>query len=401
MTNKLDRISFGKIVQIRERLLKTQATGKKVFRFESGDPSFSVSEPVISAIRQAAETGRTHYIPNDGIPELKKELQIKLENKNKIKLPHADYIYVTNGAMHALYVIWQCLLEPGDEVIVPDPMWTEAVENIRLADATPVQVILSHEDGYRYDPKKIAAQINSKTKAIFVNSPHNPTGSVASRETLLEILDLAKQHNLFIVTDEAYEDVVYDAKHFSIAALAQEKYKGAEGEALQRKIISIYSFSKSYAMSGLRVGYIVTLDDSIRERISKLLRCTINGVNSITQWAAIAAIRTPMDHLEGMKREYRERRRLMLDALTGIPGLHPFAPDGAFYLWCKLDPKLYQKLGIKNADEVSNALAEKGIGSAPGDSFGLHCHDAIRFAYSCATSMVIEGTAELARFFGK
>ncbi len=401
MSNKLDRVSFGKIVQIRERLLKTQATGKKVYRFESGDPSFSVSEQVIQGIRTAAETGKTHYIPNDGIPELKNELRKKLETKNGIKLPSADYIYVTNGAMHALYVMWQCLLEAGDEVIVPDPMWTEAVENIRLAEGTPVPVILNHEKGYTYDATEIEKKITAKTKAIFVNSPHNPTGSVLDRENLVKILKLAHLKGLYLVTDEAYEDVVYDAKHYSLAALAQELYQGKDLEELNRKIISIFSFSKSYAMSGLRVGYIVTQDDLIRERISKLLRCTINGVNSVAQWAAIEAVKTPAAHLESMKKEYRTRRDLMLEGLKGIPGLHPYAPEGAFYIWCKIDPTLYKRMGVKNADELSSRLAEQGIGSAPGDSFGVHCEDAIRFAYSCATPMVQEGIKALGQFFAQ
>ena len=294
--------------------------------------------------------------------------------------------------MHALYVIWQCLLEPGDEVIVPDPMWTEAVENIRLAEARPVPVILRHEDGYVYHPEAIEAKITPKTRAIFVNSPHNPTGAVLPKETLLGILALAEKHGLHIVTDEAYEDIVYDAKHHSLAALAEQQ--GYDEKFLDR-IVSIFSFSKSYAMSGLRVGYIVTGDDRVRERISKLLRCTINGVNSIAQWAAIEALRADPAHLEGMLKEYRIRRQLMLEALSGIPGLDPFLPEGAFYVWCRIDPVLYQRLGVKDADDLSSRLAAEGIGSAPGDSFGLHCEDAIRFAYSCGTAMVREGAKVL------
>lgn len=391
MGSRLDAISFGKIVQIRERLLKTQAAGKKVFRFESGDPSFSISPRVEEGIARAAKEGKTHYIPNDGIPELKKELKLKLETKNGIRLPSADNIFVTNGAMHALYVVWQCLLEPGDEVIVPDPMWTEAVENIRLAEARPVPVVLSHEDSYLYRPEAIEEKITSMTKAIFVNSPHNPTGAVLPKEALIGILRLAEKHGLHIVTDEAYEDIVYDTKHYSLAALAEQQGLSE----LANRIISVFSFSKSYAMSGLRVGYIVARQERIRERISKLLRCTINGVNSVAQWAAIEALRTDRSHLDGMLKEYRERREMMLSALTGIPGLEPFKPEGAFYLWCRIDPSLYTRLGVKDADALSNELAEAGIGSAPGDSFGQHCEDAIRFAYSCGTALVKEGTQAL------
>lgn len=394
MTNKLDTISFGKIVQIREKLLKAQAAGKKVYRFESGDPSFSIATQVVKGINVAAETGKTHYVPNDGIPELKKELKKKLETKNGIHLPSADCIFMTNGAMHALYVTWQCLLAAGDEVIVPDPMWTEAVENIRLADAKPVPVILKHEEGYNYSPSEIEAKITSKTKAIFINSPHNPTGAVLPKDTLLAILKIAYKHGLHVIADEAYEDVVYDAKHYSPTALAEQNFD----ETFVKKVISIYSFSKSYAMSGLRVGYIVTRDAKLQERISKLLRCTINGVNSLAQWAALEAVKTDPSHLEMMKKEYRLRRDLLLHALSGIAGLHPYKPEGAFYVWCKIDPSLYKRLDVRDADHLSQMLAEQhGLGSAPGDSFGQHCDDAIRFAYSCSTEMIREGAGLLAK----
>jgi aspartate aminotransferase len=259
-----------------------------------------------------------------------------------------------------------------------------------------VPVVLKHEKGYVYDPAEIASKITSRTKAIFVNSPHNPTGAVMPKEVLEKILELAQKRGLYIVTVEANEDVTYDAHPHSMAALARAKFD----EAFQKRIISIFSFSKSYAMSGLRVGYIVTQDPALQERISKLLRCTINGVNSVAQWAAIEAVQGDRAHLENMRKEYRIRRDLMLKALEGVPGLHPYKPEGAFYVWCKIDPSLYPKMGVKNADELSQLLAEKyGLGSAPGDSFGVHCDDAIRFAYSCSTEMVKEGTAVMAKVF--
>ena len=383
----VDRISFGKIVQIREVLLRAQAAGQRVIRFESGDPSFSVAPHVLDAIDAAARAGRTHYIPNDGIPELRQALAEKLRTKNRIAGVEPQHVFVTNGAMHGLFVAFGSLLIPGDEVIIPDPMWTEVAENIRLAGATPVGVPVHASEDYAYAPDAIRAAITTRTRAIFINSPHNPTGAVIERATLEEIIGIAREHDLWIVSDEAYEDVLYQPYvHHSTAALA--------GDYASR-VISVYSFSKSHAMSGLRIGYVVATPALLRERIQKLLRCTINGVNSLAQWGALAAVTGPQDVIPAMQAEYAKRRELMIDALTGIPGVRPFRPHGAFYVWAELDRSLYERVGVADADGLSEWLAARGIGSAPGDAFGHACADAIRFAFSCDTRMVDEGSKQL------
>jgi aspartate aminotransferase len=385
--HRLDEISFGKIVQIREVLLTAQAKGARVIRFESGDPSFSVPPHVLEAIAKAGAAGKTHYVPNDGIPELRTALAEKLRTKNKITNITPHDIFLTNGAMHALYVTFGALLGEGDQVIIPDPMWTEVAENIRLAGGVPVRVVVDAAGDFGYEPEAIARAITPNTRAIFVNSPHNPTGAVLSREVLESIVTLARERDLWIVSDEAYEDVLYEPySHTSIASIA--------GDYADR-VISIYSFSKSHAMSGLRTGYVATRSKLLRDRIQKLLRCTINGVNSLAQWAALAAVTGPQDHLPAMRAEYTVRRDSMLSALSGIDGVKPFTPRGAFYVWADLDPALYARLGVASADELSARLAQNGIGSAPGDAFGAHCADAIRFAFSCDTAMVRDGSALL------
>ena len=381
--HRLDDISFGKIVQIRESLLTAQAKGARVIRFESGDPSFSVAPHVREAIAAAAAAGKTHYVPNDGIPELRAALAEKLRIKNGIAGVTAHDVFLTNGAMHALYVTFAALLAEGDEVIIPDPMWTEVAENIRLAGGRPVRIPLNAGNAYAYDAEAIAAAVTPATRAIFVNSPHNPTGAVLPRETLAAIVDIARENGLWIVSDEAYEDVVYEPySHCSIASLA--------GDWAQQ-VVSVYSFSKSHAMSGLRTGYIVAKPALLKSRIQKLLRCTINGVNSLAQWGALAAVTGPQDHLAAMRAEYTVRRDILVEALGGIEGVRPFTPRGAFYLWAGLDRAVYERFGVADADELSARLAQDGIGSAPGSAFGESCGDAIRFAFSCDTAMVREG----------
>ncbi|HEX9485051.1 MAG TPA: pyridoxal phosphate-dependent aminotransferase [Gemmatimonadaceae bacterium] len=383
----LDFVSLGKIVQIRERLLSAQAGGKVVYRFESGDPSFTPPAHVAEAIVAATYAGKTHYIPNNGIPELRRALAEKVGDRNGLKGITSDDVFVTNGAMHALYVVFGAMLSQGEEVIIPDPMWTEVAENIRLADGVAVGVRLSAAEGFAYRAADIEAAITPKTRAIFVNTPHNPTGAILSRGELQAIYDVARRHDLFIVSDEAYEDLVYAPhEHVSIGSLADED---------DARVISIFSFSKSHAMAGLRTGYVVTRTPQLHDRIPKLLRCTINGVNSLAQWAALAAVKGSDATTIAMRDEYRVRRDIMIAALSDIPGVRPFVPGGTFFVWAELEQSLFERLEVADADALSTSLADDGIGSAPGDAFGPSYPDALRFSFSCDTNMVREGSLKL------
>ncbi len=380
----LDRVSAGRIVQIRDYLLAAASRGAKVYRFEAGDPSFSLAPHVLEALESAARAGKTHYVANDGIPELRAALAEKVRRKNAIPNVGPEDVFVTTGAMQGLFVTFGSFLDPGDQVIVPDPMWMEAIENIRLAGGEPVGIPLAAEDDFAYDPEAIRAAITSRTTAIFLNSPHNPTGAVLPEATLREIVAIAHEHDLWIVSDEAYEDVVYaPARHVSVASLA--------GDHLHR-VVSVFSFSKSHAMAGLRTGYVVTSAPLLHERIPKLIRCTTAGVNSLAQWAALAAVRGDQSHLGRMLAEYAERRDLMLRAVKGIEGARPFVPRGTFFLWVELDPAFYRRVGVRDSAELSAQLAMRGIGTAPGEAFSEVSPRAIRLAFSCDTSMVREGT---------
>ena len=383
----LDFVSLGKIVQIRERLLSAQAAGKVVFRFESGDPSFAPAAHISEAVVTAIYAGKTHYVPNNGIPELRTALAEKVRVKNGLATVTRDDVFVTNGAMHALHVTFGALLAEGDEVIIPDPLWTEVAENIRLAGGVVVGVRLSAENDFSYRAADIEAAITPRTTTIFLNTPHNPTGAVLSRVELRAIYEVARRHNLWIVSDEAYEDLVFEPyEHVSIGALADDD---------DARVISIFSFSKSHAMSGLRAGYLVTRAPLLQDRIPKLLRCTINGVNSAAQWGALAAVRGSAASTLAMRDEYQVRRDIMLNALRDIPGVRPFVPRGTFFIWAALDPSVYGRLEVGDADALSASLADDGIGSAPGDAFGPSYPDAIRFSFSCDTAMVREGSLKL------
>lgn len=404
LSHRLDTISLGKIVLVRERLMDAARRGQQVWRLESGDPSFDVPPHVVDAMTAAAKAGKTHYGPTCGIPELRAAARRKLARINGIALPSDDCVFVTNGAMHALFVTFAALCDTGDEVLLPDPMWTEVAENVRLADGVPVGVPLHAADGYAYDARAIEARVNRRTKAIYLNTPHNPTGAVLSRDQLVAILDVAARHDLWIVSDEAYEDVLFAPhEHVSVHALAQERY-GVDS-AMAGRCVTIFSFSKSFAMSGLRVGLVAATDPRLRDRLPKVIRCTINNVNSLAQWGAVAALDGPRDHLVDMRDEYLLRRDMLLEALEGIEGIHPFVPQGGFMCWVALDPSLYARLGVADADALCDRLADQGIGSAPGSAFAVesssaHCRDALRLSFSCATPMVRDGARALRAALG-
>lgn len=383
----VDSLSLGKIVQIRERLFKVAASGKKVCRLESGDPSFEPPGHVIEAIVAAARAGKTHYVPNAGIPELRAALADKARNDNHIPVASTDNVFVTHGAMHALFSAFHVLLDEGDEVIIPDPMWTEVGENIRLARGRAIAVPLRYEDDYEYDPAAIEAAVTPRTRAIFVNTPHNPTGAVLSPQTIAAIVDIARRHDLWIVSDEAYEHVVYPPwQHHSVASLA--------GDWAER-VLSIFSFSKSHAMAGLRVGCVIAHGALLCERLHKLLRCTINGVSSLAQWGALAALQGDRSHHGVMLAEYAARRDTLLAALDGIDGVRVFAPRGTFFAWVELQPQLFARLGVATTDDISELLCAQGVGNTPGDAFGAGSAASMRFAFSCDGAMVRDGAAIL------
>ncbi len=387
MTHIVDQVSMGAIVLVRDRLLEQQAKGRKVLRLESGDPSFDIPVHVREAMEKALRDGMTHYTASTGIAPLREAIYRKVTKVNGLKAAGPEAVIVTNGGMNGLYIIFRALLEPGDEVILPDPMWTEIAENIRLGGGTPVPVRLRPEAEYQYDPGDIQAAITARTRAIFVNTPHNPTGAVSDRKTLEAIAALAEKHNLLLVSDEAYEDVIFDGEqHVSLGSLP----------AARERTITVFSMSKTYAMSGLRLGYVVATDEHLLDRMRKLVRCTINGVNSVTQYGAVAALTGPQDATQAMAREYQSRRDMLFDALEEAPYVKAFKPHGAFYVWARIADDWPGYEGKRDDWSMTDYLIDKsGIGSAPGTAFGAAGEAHIRFAFSCSTAQVKEAAGLL------
>jgi aspartate aminotransferase len=243
------------------------------FRLDQGDVSFDVPDTVKQALSKGIADNRTHYVQTTGIPPLIDQIVRKLRDKNHIPIEDAGEVMVTSGGIHGVFAVCQGLLEPGDEVLVPDPEWPPAQGNVECARAVPVPYPLHASRGWRPDPEEMRRLVTDKTRAIYVNSPNNPTGGVLSRADLEAIAELARERDLWVISDEAYEDFVFEGEHLSIASLP----------GMHDRTISIFTFSKSYAMTGLRLAYLAVKDQAVRDRVRKMIFYTVSGTSSLIQ----------------------------------------------------------------------------------------------------------------------
>lgn len=374
MTHVLDNVMLGALVLVRDKMLAQQAAGRKVYRLEVGDTNFDVPANIQQAITDALRQGKTHYPSSTGLSQLREAMLRKVQTENGLPIKDAEHVLVTNGGMHGLYMAFAALLAPGDEVILPDPMWSETAELIKRPGGVPVPITLRAAKGFVYDPADIEAAITPQTKAIYLNSPQNPIGVVFSEETQRQIAALAAKHKLWVVSDEAYEHVIFDRqKHFSIGSIPE----------IADRVITAYTFSKTYAMTGLRLGYLATNDDLIIDRCRKLLRLTTNGVSSITQWGGVAAMTGPQDVVQDMVRELAARRNLFFQGMQTINAFESFKPGGAFYVWSKISPEWQGYQGRRDSWAMTNYLIDQaGVGTSPGIAFGPAGEGYVRFAFT-------------------
>jgi aspartate aminotransferase len=370
----LDSIPFSGIIRIRDMMY----TVKDPFRLDQGDVSFDAPDTVKAAMRRAIDENRTHYLQTTGVPRLLDLLAEKLRSHNGIPIGAPDEVMVTTGGIHGLFVICQALLEPGDEVIVPDPEWPPCVGNIRLAHAVAVPCPLHESLGWRYDLDELASKITPRTRAIYVNSPGNPTGGVLSRADLEAIVEIAARHGVWLISDEAYEDVVFEGEHVSPASLP---------DAYERTI-SLFTFSKSYAMTGLRLGYVAAKDAGLRDRMKKALFYTASNVSSIVQFGGIGALEGSQARVGEFREELKARRDLFYAGLREHAG-DVFAgepPRGAFYAFVRINPDWVPPSGTRGASlswaMTEYLISEGRIGCVPGVDFGAHGEGYLRFCFA-------------------
>ena len=376
MASYLDSVPFSGIIRIRDMMYSV----KDPFRLDQGDVSFDAPASVKSAMRRAIEENKTHYLQTTGVPRLRELIAAKLRDKNQIPIEpdnDVEHVLVTNGGIHGLYIICRALLEPGDEVIIPDPEWPPAAGNILAAKGVPIPVPLHEAKGWRWDLDEVESAITPKTRVLYVNSPSNPTGGVLSRADLERLAAIASARDLWVISDEAYEDVVFDGEHVSIASLP----------GMYERTIPLYTFSKSYAMTGLRLGYVAIKDPKIRDRAKKILFYTASNIASVVQFGGIGALEGPQDCIEEFRTELRARRDLFYRGIDELSGdvLSGAPPAGAFYAFLRIDPRWTP--GAPSTTSLSWRMTEHlikhgRIGCVPGVDFGANGEGYLRFCFA-------------------
>jgi aspartate aminotransferase len=382
MGKSLDQVPLSAIVRIRDMMY----TVKDPFRLDQGDVSFDAPDTFKNAVRKALDDNHTHYLPTAGLPRLRQLLTEKMQAKNGIPIGSPDEVQVTNGGTHAIYAAMHALLEPGDEVIVPDPEWPPTMAIVIAARGVPVPVPLHEGLGWRWDLDEVERAITPKTRALYINSPNNPTGGILTRADLERLAAMARERNLWVLSDEAYEDMVYEGEHASIASLP----------GMYDRTIPLYTFSKTYAVTGVRVGYYAIKDPVIRARALKVVLYTTSNVSSPAQYGAIGALEGSQQCIEDYRKELQLRRDLFYagvkDAAPGILSGTP--PAGAFYAFLRINPDWVKEAGLPG-ESVSWAMAEhliKGarIGCVPGVDFGASSEGYLRFC-TCRSRQELTG----------
>ena len=366
--------------------------GIDVISFSVGEPDFDTPAHIREAAAAAMEQGHTRYTPAGGIPELKEAIQEKLARVNGLEYT-PDQIVVSVGAKHALYNAFQVLLDRGDEVIIPAPYWVSYADQVRLAGGEPVIVSTTEESGFKLTAEQLREHLTPRTRALVLNSPCNPTGAVYSREELAALAEVVLAHpECLIIADEIYEAFVYDGhEHVSIASLSPE---------VKARTLVINGVSKMYAMTGWRIGYAAGPKELIQAMADLQSQSTSNPT-SISQWAAVAALRGPQEPVAQMVAAFRKRRDLIVEGLRALPGVTCQVPLGAFYVFPRVDAVFGKRYGdtvINNSQDLAMALLnEAHVALVPGSAFGYEGY--LRLSYAASESQIRAGLERMARFW--
>ena len=352
----------------------------EAIHLEVGEPDFPTSEHVVEAAYEAAQAGRTRYAPNAGLPELREALADKVTRRNGYEA-HLDQVVVTQGGIQALYLVLLALLEPGDEVLLPDPAWPNFRMIAHLLGARAVLYPLVARGDFLPRLEDLERLVTPRTRAILVNSPSNPLGTVVPRELVETLLAFARQRGLWYISDEVYDEVVFDDVFVSAGSLADPS----------DRLVSVYSFSKVYAMTGWRVGYLVAPPD-IAKLLTGMQEPIISCVNTPAQVAALAALTGPQDVVRTMREAYRARRDELLEILDR-GGLPSSQPSGAFYVWTDVS-----EASVPSMDFARTLIEREHVAVAPGSAFGELGEGYVRLSLASSREDLLDGTSRLVRF---
>lgn len=367
-----------------------KADGKDVVGFGAGEPDFDTPENIKEAAYKAIRDGQTKYTPASGIPALRQAAADRLAADCGVSYT-AGQIVIASGAKHNIYAALQTLLNPGDEVILPAPYWVTYAEAVKMAGGVPVSVPASEANEFKTTGEQLENAITDKTKLFIINNPSNPTGMLYSAENLRGLADVCVKHDLYIMSDEIYYKLVYDGKPFtSIAAL---------GEDVKERTILINGVSKSYAMTGWRIGYSAS-NTRIAEVMGNYLSHSTSSPSTISQFAAVEALAGPQDGIEAMRDVFEKRRDYIVKRVNSIDGVSCRNPEGAFYVMINIEKLISKTLGgivINNSDDFSMAFLESGLVAVVSCS-GFGCDNFVRMTYAASMESIEEGMNRLERF---
>ena len=377
--SRMEALPFSEIRVMMERATQMQKNGEDVIHMEIGRPDFDTPEIIKQAANTARANGNVFYTSNYGTPELRQAIADKLKRDNGIDYK-AEEILVTIGVGEGTYAAVAAFTEPGDEILVPDPVWLNYIHVPHFFGAVPVSYKLREENDYQIDLNEIEGLITPKTRMLVINTPGNPTGVVQSRETLEKLADIAKKHDLIVVSDEIYEKLVYDgASHVSIAALP----------GMKERTITLNGFSKCYSMTGWRLGYAAAPLEFIKAMVR--VHAYINTcAPSFVQEAGITALEKAEPDVQEMVKEYQRRRDYAVSAINAIDGLSCKTPGGAFYIFVNI-----KSLGRTSAEMADYLLDHAKIAAVPGSAFGPQGEGYIRLSYACSYERIVEAMERL------
>ena len=390
VSHRCQNIAPSMTLSIDARAKEMKAAGLNVIGFGAGEPDFPTPKHICDAAKEAIDLGMTRYTPAAGTKELRKAICEKLRRDNDMTYTYGD-ILVSNGAKHSLFNIFQAILDPGDEVLIPTPCWVSYPELVRMAGGVPVFIPATEETNFIPTNKDTASRVTRRTKAIVITSPSNPNGSVWEQEQLQFVADLAVSHPFFVVSDEIYEKLIYDGrKHLSIAQL---------GEQIKSQTFLVNGVSKAYAMTGWRIGYVAGPRNVISAMSSFQSQATSNP-NSIAQYAAMKALQGDQSCVDAMVAQFEKRRDAMVEKINAIPGLSCRKPQGAFYIMMNIKQMLgkhYDGRMIESSlDFAELLLAEKQVALVPGVAFEAEGY--CRLSYAVSMENILEGLSRIGEF---
>ncbi|WP_147566449.1 pyridoxal phosphate-dependent aminotransferase [Clostridium tyrobutyricum] len=390
LSKKAEKIQASITLAITAKAKQMKSEGIDVVGFGAGEPDFNTPQYIQEAALDAMKNGFTKYTPAAGIADLRQEIVNKFKKDNNLDYG-IDQVIVSTGAKQCISNVLSAILNPGDEVLISVPYWVSYPELVKLADGVPVFVSTKEENGFKYTIENLEKSVTTKTKAIIINSPNNPTGSVYTKEELSNIGEFAKKKDIIIISDEIYEKLIYNNNlHISIASISEDAYN---------RTIVINGMSKTYAMTGWRLGYAAG-NSKIIKLMSNIQSHTTGNANSISQYASLCALKHDSSDIESMIKEFDNRRKYMISRIEDIEGITALKPQGAFYVMInlsKLFGKKFDGIEINDSLGFSSALLEKEkVAVIPGSGFGVDNY--IRLSYATSMENIKEGLNRIEKF---